>query len=217
MANGGSYHVDGAMLRQCEWIVRSYARYALIRCAGFTNSRRRAERIGVYTLITTCLLTREIEHPVPLGLLVDTMADIIGRDVARARKKTSARPRGAGGLLLAEERLRTLAEALNRLDRWAREVLVFHHVERMDAVTVAALLRKSRAEVSVEIARAEELLAGRLGELPPRGDPDVPSLLAELAVSLDADGVREMGDCALAYLARDIAADAPPPDRTDRN
>lgn len=221
MANGGRYCIDGDMLRLCEWIVKFYARYALLRCARFTNSRSRAEQIGVYTLITTCLLTRELKYPAQLGLLVDTMSDIIGRDVTGPGDETSDRPRDADGLLIADERLRKLAEALNRLDRFTREVLVFRHIERMDAAAIARLLHRSCEEVTARIARAEDLLAEQLGELHVPGSepdgPDVPSLLAEFAVSLDADWVRNVGDCALAYLAGSVTEDTPLSGRANRN
>lgn len=219
MADGGRHYIDGDMLRLCEWIVKFYARYALLRCARFTNSRRRAEQIGIYTLITTCLLTRELEYSAQLGLLVDTMSDIIGRDVAG--HEMSDPPRDADEPLIADERLRKLAETLNGLDRFTREVLVFRHIERMDVAAIARLLHRSCEEVAARIARAEERLAEQLGELPVPGNepegPDVPSLLAEFAVSLDADWVRNVGQCALAYLAGSIAEDAPLSDRENPN
>ncbi len=219
MADGQRDCIDGDMLRLCEWIVKLYARYALLRCARFTNSRRRAEQIGVYTLITTCLLARELEYPAQLGLLVDTMSDIIGRDMAA--DETSDQPRGADEPLIADEKLRKLAEAMNGLDRLTREVLVFRHIERIDAAAIARLLHRSCTEVATRIVRAEELLAEHLGELPvPGSEPngsDVPSLLAEFAVSLDADWVRNVGQCTLAYLAGSFAEDTPLSGRANPN
>ena len=219
MDDGERDCIGGDMLRLCEWIVKFYARYTLLRCARFTNSRSRAEQIGIYTLITTCLLARELECPAQLGLLVDTMSDIIGRDMAG--DETSDRPRDADEPLVADEKLRKLAEALNGLDRFAREVLVFRHIERMSVAAIARLLHESREQLTARIARAEELLAEHLGELHVPGSepngPDVPSLLAEFAVSLDTDWVRNVGQCALAYLAGSIAEDMPLSDRANAN
>lgn len=219
MDDGERDCIGGDMLRLCEWIVKFYTRYALLRCARFTNSRSRAEQIGIYTLITTCLLARELKYSAQLGLLVETMSDVTRRDVAG--DETSDRLRDADEPLIADERLRKLAEALSRLDRFTREVLVLRHIERMSVAAVARLLHESCEEVTARIARAEERLAEQLGELHVPGNepngPDVPSLLAEFAVSLDTDWVRNVGQCALAYLAGSVAEDAPLSDRENPN
>ena len=219
MADGERDCINGDVLRLCEWIVKSYARYALLRCARFTNSRSRAEQIGVYTLITTCLLARELECRAQLAMLVDTMSDVIGRDVAG--DETSDQPCGADEPLIADEKLRELVEALNGLDRFTREVLAFRHIERMSVAAIARRLHESCEELTARIARAEELLAEQLGELHVPGSepngPDVPSLLAEFAVTLEADWVRNVGQCALAYLAGSMAEDTPLSGRANPN
>ncbi len=194
------------MLQLCEWVLEFYATYILIRCAKFTNSRSRAERIGVYTLITTCLLAREIEHLGQLGLLIDTMADVVAEDMLGTTIETPDRHTRVDDLLIPDGKLRGLADELNRLERFTRAVLVFHHVEGLDTEIVAGLLQSSPMEVTARIAGGERLLRQRLGESHAWGHRtdgrDVQALLAELAESIDAHWIREVGDCARDYLAR---------------
>jgi len=195
--------VNGARLPLYEWIIERYAPYALVRCAGFTNSRRQAQEIGVYTLITTCLLAGELDHLGQLGILVDLMADLIGPDVVLRRQPPvlwDDEP------LIADERMRDLADAVNLLARPTREVLVLHHLAAMEPDGLAKLLHSPAVDIAARINRAESLLAESLAGPRANGDEpvllDVRSLLAEFAAALDTAWLREVADCAISYLAR---------------
>jgi len=73
--------VEGAELAVYERIIELYAPYVLVRCARYTNGRRQAQQIGVYTLITTCAVATELEHVGQLSWLVDIMVGVVGPDV----------------------------------------------------------------------------------------------------------------------------------------
>jgi DNA-directed RNA polymerase specialized sigma24 family protein len=189
------------MLPVYEWIIELYAPYVLVRCAGYTNGRRQAQQIGVYALVCTCMLTRELEHLGRLGRLVDIMVGVIGPDVVSG---------GEGEvwwgecdeLLIVDKRMRKMAEALNSLSRPLREVLVLHHVAGMEPDDLARLLQKPATEIAAKISRAERLLARRLGGRSDRArGPDVRSLLTEFAAGLDAGWIQEVAYCAMDYLA----------------
>jgi hypothetical protein len=197
---------SGAILWLYEWIVELYARYVLIRCSRFTNDKAAAQDLAAGTLATTCLLAGELQHVGQLSLLADTMADVIGRGMAReSGEPPDRRPTGADPLL-ADERMRHLVAALNQLDRSTREVLVLHHVEGMPPRTLARLLRRSTAQVRAQIAQGEDALTEHPAESEaPNRDgagPDVPSLLAALTSDLDIGFAQPIGRWAFRYLSK---------------
>jgi hypothetical protein len=87
-----------------------------------------------------------------------------------------------------------MATALNALKRPAREVLVLHHVSKMEPEDLARLLEQPIEEVIARIGRAERHLAQWLGV------PDVRSLLARFAAGLDNAWMQEVAQCAMDYL-----------------
>jgi hypothetical protein len=196
--------VEGAELAVYERIIELYAPYVLVRCAQYTNGRRQAQQIGVYTLITTCVVVSELKHVGQLSRLVDIMVGVVGPDVVSGGEGEAWWGQ-SDELLIVDRRLRQIAEALNSLKRPLREVLVLHHVAGMERDDLARLLQRPVAELVTRISRAERLLAKRLNGLHGRGDragaPDVRSLLAQFAAGLDAGWIEEVTDCAAQYLA----------------
>jgi len=204
--------VNGARLTLYEWIIECYAPYVLVRCARFTNSHRQAREIGVYTLITTCLLAGELDRLGQLGILVDFMADVIGPDVALRREPPvlwDDEP------LIADERMRDLADALNLLARPAREVLILHHLAAVEPAELAQLLHYPAVDIAPKINRAESLLAESLTNLHANAEApahlDVRPLLADFAAALDTAWLQEVAACAIRYLARHESHPTRPP------
>jgi DNA-directed RNA polymerase specialized sigma24 family protein len=195
----------GARLPLYQWIIGRYALYVLVRCARFTNSRRQAQQIGVYTLITTCLLAHKLRHPGQLALLVDTMADVIGPDVVLGGPAVDSRD-GEEEPLLADPRMRELAEALNLLPRWSREALVFCHTAGTEMDDLAKPLHGSITDIAGRANQAEGRLAECLAGLRPDGGrtdrAEVRALLAQFAAGLDTGWLQEVRDGALHYLSR---------------
>jgi len=156
----------------------------------------------MYTLATTCVLAGELDHLAPLGILVDIMVDVIGPDVVLRRDPAVP---CADELLIVDERMRELAEALNLLARPPREVLILHHLAGVEPAELAKLLHKPPAEIAARISQAERLLAESLTSLRVNADapplPDVRALLADFAAALDTAWLQEVADCAIRYLA----------------
>ena len=207
MRQAALYSVENVTLWLYEWIIDFYTPYILIRSTRFTNSKAQAERIAVYGLITTCLLAVKLERLSQVGLLVDILVDVIGEDVTgREAQAARARADGAGDPLLPDEGMRELAKALNLLDGFTREVLVFGHVEGMDAKALASLFHMSPGQMATEMARGQRQLAQHLRHAPDAdpavSGPDVSALLAELAAELDSTLAGRVGALALAYLTR---------------
>jgi len=194
-------------LAVCERIIRLYAPYVLVRCTRYTNRHRQAQQIGAYTLVTTCIIVRELQYVGQFGRIVDVMAGVVGPDVL-----SGGQGEDWGGQddkpLIGDERMSTIADALNSLKRPLREVLVLHHVARREADDLARLLQEPMAEVVAGISRAERLLAKRLEGLWDEGRgagaADVRSLLAQFAAGLDTGWIQEVTDYAMDYLAQRV-------------
>jgi hypothetical protein len=193
------------MLSVYEGIIDLYAPYVLVRCARFTNDRRQGLIIGAYTLITTCLMAERLDHVGQLGISVDVVADTVGPDVVGGDGVDEGRSYDSGGLLIAEEWMQRLAEALNLLERPMREALVLHHVAGIAVENVARVLNRPAAEARTRIAQGEWRLARQLGVAGGREHANraqVRAILARFAAELDMEWVREVRDCTIGFLAR---------------
>ena len=186
--------VDGGMLRVYEKIIEYYGPYVLVRCSRYTNRRRQAQQIGVYGLITTCVVVTEVEQVGRLGRVIDIMVDVVGPDVVSGGEGETWCGT-SDELLIVDGRMRKVAAALNALNRTLREVLVLHYVTGLAPEDLARLLQQPPEAVLARIGRAERRLAQWLGT------PDVRSLLAQFAAGLDGGWMAEVAVCALDYLA----------------
>ncbi len=187
-----------------ERIVQVYAPYVLVRCARYTNGRRQAQQIGAYTLVTACLLARELRDGLPVGTIVEIVLSMVGPDVLAGAEGEDWRI-GGDEPLIADPRMRKIAQALNALERSLREVLVLHYVSGLDTEDLARLMQRPAGEIVTSLGRAARLLAGRLEGLRGEGcgasGVDVRSLLAQFTAGLDAGWITEVAACALEYLA----------------
>jgi hypothetical protein len=186
---------DWAEVAVYERIVQVYTPYILVRCARYTNGRRQAQQIGVYTLVTACLLARRLGHVLPFGTVLEIVLRMVGPDVLAGACGEDWRI-GADAPLLVSPRMRYLATSLNALKRRGREVLVLHHLGGLPPEDLARLLGQPVEQVQARLGRAERRLAQWLGAA------DVRSRLAEFAAGLDRGWMQEVADGALEYLAR---------------
>ncbi len=185
---------DGREAAVYERIVEVYSPYVPIRCARYTNQRRQAQQIGAYTLITACLVAREVGPAVRLGRIVESVLSVVGPDVLAGARGEDWR-QGRDEPFPASPRMRYLATSLNGLKRRGREVLVLHHISGLTPEDLAGLLDQPVEQVRARIGRAERRLAQWLGAA------DVGSRLAEFAAGLDSGWIAEVAACALDYLA----------------
>ncbi len=186
-----------------ERIVQVYAPYVLVRCARYTNGRRQAQQIGAYTLVTACLLARELGDGLPLGTMVEVVLSVVGPDVLAGAEGEDWRI-GGDEPLIADPGMRKIARGLNALERSLREVLVLHYVSGLDIEDLPRLLHRPPDEIVAKLGRAERLLARRLDGPGDEGraarDVDVRSRLAEFTAGLDGGWMEEVAQCALEYL-----------------
>ena len=125
-----------------------------------------------YVLICTCLMSSKLDHSGQLGILVGVMLETVGPDVTSRDEGEGDEP------LLVDRRTRTLVNALNRLDRPLREVLILRTIGGRKANELARCLQKPPGEIKANLAAAEEALAedlsvagGIRSEPGPRLDP----------------------------------------------
>ena len=195
--------VDPARLAVYEGIIELYAPYVLIRCARYTNRRRQAQQIGAYSLISSCFLARELGPALALGRIVDLVAGVVGPDVVSNGEGQDWWGR-SDELLIVDQRVRKMAQALNALKGPLREVLVLRYVSGLDPDALARLLQRPAAEIVACLDRAQRLLTRRLEG--PRDEGcgvrglDVRSWLVEFTAGLDGGWISEVAECALDYL-----------------
>jgi DNA-directed RNA polymerase specialized sigma24 family protein len=177
-----------------ERMVELYVPYVLVRCAAYTNDRRQAQQIGVYTLVSACLVAREAGPAAPAGRIVEIVLRVVGPDVRTGARGEDWR-QGPEEPLLADPWMQYMATALNALKRPGREVLVLHHLGGRTAADLAGLLGQPPAEVRARLGRAERRLASWLG------GAQVRPALARFAAGLDRGWMAEVAAGALDYLA----------------
>jgi hypothetical protein len=195
--------IDKVRLMAYEQVVRWYMQYVLLRCSFYTNSRKTAEKMAYYTLLTTCSLVDELKHGWQVGRLIDLMVDVIAPDIARrgshSRRECPLRRRQ----LFADKRVRKVAEFLNSLDGFTREVLVLHHVEMMSIRTIAEFYDRSVCMVKMRLSRANTRMAEHVSVLWQGGLDGKRCLWAsELRHALDWATRKPVAACVLSYLGK---------------
>jgi DNA-directed RNA polymerase specialized sigma24 family protein len=224
---------DCQRTKNYELITQRYLHYILIRCTAYTNDRTVAQRIAAYTLITTCLISDRLRKMSDLGLVVETMIEMVGQDQTDSEKGivNSEKPDvedGQGGtaaseayglrpeacdaddgpaVFLLSAPLCEVAGAINGLERFERQLLVLHHVEGIACAELAKLNAVSQKRIEKTLAKAErefvELLRG-MSSWDHVIDPDVHSLLNDLVACLDSDWSQALATFALRYVSEAI-------------
>lgn len=200
--------VESVRLRVYRRIVRYYLRYALIRTAKFTNRKEQARTIAFYSLVTTCLLAPKLRHAGQLGALVDMMVRVAARDQDRQRSRARRGQNTSTHLaepLLADDKMRKLAQAVNTLDGPTRELLVLYHIELMGVKQLSLLLATPQAEIQARLATGRKSLLAHLQQLCSDKKAhacDVALLLKQFRAHLDADSADRLAGYALSYLAQ---------------
>ena len=193
--------------RQFALITHRYLRYILIRSLAYTNRRTLAQQIGVYTLITTCLLAGRLRRRADLGIVVDTMVETVGHDQAisgKGRVIRDERKTEAATLNTVDARICDVAGGINSVGQLGRQLLVLRHIEGIDAPALAELHQMPVTRIETVLAEAEREFVGILRGMAWDHEigPDVHGILNDLAACLDQRWAREVAVCALDYLAR---------------
>jgi DNA-directed RNA polymerase specialized sigma24 family protein len=187
----------------------------------YTNDRTVAQRIAAYTLITTCLISGRLCRMSDLGIVVDAMVEMIGQDqtdseegIGNSEKPKAYRLRPEAcdtddgpAVFLLSAPLCEVAGAINGLERFERQLLILHHVEGIEPLTLAEINAVSRKRIERTLAKAErefvELLRG-MSSWDHVVDPDVHSLLNDLVTCLDRDWRQALATFALRYASAAI-------------
>jgi hypothetical protein len=95
-----------------------------------------------------------------------------------------------------------VAGAINGVDPFARELLILHHIERLEVATLADAHGTSVDDIRKALAEGQfiELLCG-LSSGDDEAEPDVQSLPVELADCIDLPWAENLGVFALRYAA----------------
>jgi len=186
-------------------IIQRYLRYVLIRCTGYTNDKAQAQRMAVYALVTACLLFDKLRRLGQLGLLTEMMVKIAAEDPTPELPFDPQGDAPAGEpVFVLDDRMCEVAGAINGLEQFARELLVLHHIERLEVATLADVHGMSVGDIREALAEAEgqfvELLRG-LSAWNGETSPDVHALLVELADCIDLPWAQSLGEFALRYAA----------------
>lgn len=117
-----------------QLITYRYLRYVLIRCLVYTNARTVAQRIAVYTLITSRTVAPRLRRNADLGIVVDTILQMVGDDQCRNLRSEISDLRFAEEppAFAMDARMCEAAGAINSVRRLGRQLLVFRHVEGID-------------------------------------------------------------------------------------
>ena len=187
-------------------IIQRYLRYVLIRCTGYTNDKAQVQRMAVYALVTACLLFDKLRGLGELGSLVEMMVKIAAEDPTPDLPIIDAPGRvdRAGQVFGLDGRMCEVAGAINGLDQFSRELLVLHHIERLEVAALADAHGTSADTIQTALGEAEtqfiELLRG-LSAWDDAAEPDVHALLVELADCIDLPWAERLAEFAMRYAA----------------
>ncbi len=186
-------------------IIQRYLRYVLIRCTGYTNDKAQAQRMAVYALVTACLLFDKLRGLGELGSLVEMMVKIAAEDpTPELPIDTQGDVRDKEPVFVLDGRMCEVAGAINGLEQFARELLVLHHIEKLEVAALADAHGMSVDDICKALAEAEgqfiELLRG-LSAWDDGTEADVHALLVELADCIDLPWAESLGAFALRYAA----------------
>ena len=186
-------------------IIQRYLRYVLIRCTGYTNDKAQAQRVAVYALVTACLLFDKLRRLGQLGSLVEMMVKIAAEDpTADLRVDTRRDVYDREPVFVLDDRMCEVVGAINGLEKFGRELLILHHIERLEAAALADAYGVSVDDIRKALAEAEgqfiELLCG-LSAWDDETEPDVHALLVELADCIDLPWAQSLAEFAMRYAA----------------
>lgn len=186
-------------------IINRYLRNVLIRCTGYTNDKSQVQRIAVYALATACLLFDKLSRLGQLGSLVEMMVKIVAEDPTPDEPE-DVQDDGCDRepVFVLDERMCEVAGSINALDQLSRELLVLHHIEGLEIVTLADAHGRSTEEIRAALVEGErqffELLRG-MSSWDEGAKADVHALLAALAGCIDLPWAESLGTFALRYVA----------------
>jgi hypothetical protein len=205
----------------------------------YTTDPAEAERIAACALARACLASRRLGGMADAGLLVELLLEaeardkrqvIGGRGVISDRRQVTREMgdlrceifdlRLAGGRLAPEayslrsEACFCVAETLNSMPRFARDLLILHYIEGLSRSQLGEIHRAEVGRVRIALAEARLDFIERLTEHEGAvcsahptelrandAKPDVRAVLMGLAGALNQESVRIVGETVRQYVA----------------
>ena len=195
---------EQARLAACRQTIERYLRYVLIRCTGYTNDKDQVQRIAAYALVTACLLLDKLRGQAAVGSMVEVMVRIAGEDPMGDWRldKEQGGEEVTRRVFVLNERMCEVAGTINAVEPLARQLLVLHYVEGLEAEALGEAYGLSVEEVGTALAEGQgqfiEILRGLSAGDDGTG-PDVRGLLVRLAECIDMSWARSLGEFALRY------------------
>ena len=168
------------------------------------SHKNQVQRIAAYALVTACLLFDKLRRLGELGWLIELMVKIVAEDPTPelgGDMRVDACDREP--VFVLDGRMCEVAGAINALDQFSRELLVLHHVEGIEPVTLADAHGRSAEDIRAALAEAERQFIELLRAMSSWDDgtvPEVRALLAEFADCIDLPWANRLGVYALRYV-----------------
>lgn len=89
-------HVSSATVKitlsNYKWIIEKFLPFVLVRCVRYTNSKRIAETIAVYTFVASYYLARMPENKGLVAIVIGCMTDVVGEDLGNGPDTRNGTP-----------------------------------------------------------------------------------------------------------------------------
>ncbi len=173
--------------------------FVLIRCVKYTNSKRLAETIAVYTLVASYYLARMPETKTGILIIIGCTTETIGEELGNGNT--------LNGLLLFErEDALCATKALAGLDLEESIAMALYYVEKLDLEKIAEITGKSIDETMGIIGKAQRLFLENLERFQPRGtivlEGEIRRRMDSVADSFDRDQFERIINTVMDYLIR---------------
>lgn len=179
-------------------LIRALLPFVIIRCVKYTNSKRLAETIAVYSLVSS-YLARMQETKAGISIIISCMTDVAGEDLGNGNT--------LNGLLLFErEDALCAAKALAGLGMEESIAMALYYVEKLDLDEIAAIMNKSIDETMGIIGKAQRMFLENLMKLRPRGTMvsvgEIQRSMDSVADSFDRDQFERIINTVMDYLLK---------------
>ncbi|MGB7582397.1 MAG: hypothetical protein WBL85_08135 [Sedimentisphaerales bacterium] len=179
-------------------LIRVLLPFVIVRCVKYTNSKRLAETIAVYSLVSS-YLARMQETKAGISIIIGCMTETIGEDLGKGNTLN-------GRLLFEREDALCAAKALAGLDLEESIAMALYYIEKLDLDEIAAIMNKSIEETMGIIGKAQRLFLENLERFQPRGtivlEGEIRRRMDSVADSFDRDQFERIINTVMDYLIK---------------
>ena len=179
-------------------LINIFLPFVIIRCTRYTNSKRLAETIAVYSLVSS-YLARMQETKAGISIVIGCMADVVGEDLAGGSNVN-------GQLLFENIDAFCAAKALAGLDLEESITMALYYIEKLDLEKIAEITGKAIDEIVGTIGKAQRMFLENLVKLRPRGTMvsvgEIKRSMDSVNDSFDRDQFERIINTVMDYLIR---------------